>query len=1060
MFKKLCVFTLCILMAVAFMPVSAFAAEESPLVQGMAQTATNIKTDKDANGKEYYTQITLDPYTFYDVANGSKKTLDDAAITDLVKNYLLDDWVEIANGCFRTSGKCATIQVREYDKYFNNSNPDSNAKGDIREYLKDKAQNKGSKGDHSYVKSGIHVATSLGDAREAMAEQIAGQISRRNLRAEHILSGGGPSGGALKEMADDKTENNTVVYSIATAIPLTNITKTSFCYDSFGIAFYDFHPCAIQAENLKYKSALDGLDPNEIKEKGAPGVSYESSSTDNTGSDLTNNSDKTSNGSVTRVDSYESSLTNDFESASEKTFGQTINHTLAWGADSAPWGKVLGHMETSIGFSFQEMYSAKEGHSKTESHKTETSATQSVTMDPQTYLSVQQGKKDQTLQSDYDTPVQVSYKVAIFAMSGQVYADGAGIPHKFNTATYEQGNYLNIIGADSSFGVSANENLHLRAIENKTTGRDDAASGGVIHRYWINHGGSSYNTTNVGTKWNSGYMASDAKTKAAIANQATKIPMLSCGCKYSVTYKTNSSTLNDPVPLYLPARFVLKQGNDAYDVTVGQELNLSKNLTIGCVNKNNVDYSAFSPDHGQWVICDYKGTPGPSSCVDLTTSQSGEQILKARTSGVDYITWKMKDSVKYLSKNETGSVTSKDNLASPIIKINAGKEAFQGRVEVSGEFDGCVGDEGLNLYKILKAKVYDLNDKQVDKPVYWEAQNLPEEGITIDSNGDIHLSEEGTYNIRAVVSNAGTGADDVRSSWFPITVKPARQLTEITFAPMEEDVQNRVMESPEGTTYKYDLLSYIRGYDQYGALWNGSLDNVSFALLDEVTNAYIDDEGMLCITGEEDVAVKGLLKGQEISGSPMMSISVADNLKGSPERMKLQYGKSGKLEMFDYYGNPLTEGLTFLSENEKVAMVSEDGTVKATGVGTAKITVKDAGGGTETCIVTVIKASQKLSVKGKTVKLKAKKLKKKSQKIARKNAVSVSKAQGNVTYSKVKVDKKKFAKKFKINKKTGIITVGKGVKKGTYKMQIKVKAAGNKNYKAMTKKTTIKIVVK
>ena len=42
----------------------------------------------------------------------------------------------------------------------------------------------------------------------------------------------------------------------------------------------------------------------------------------------------------------------------------------------------------------------------------------------------------------------------------------------------------------------------------------------------------------------------------------------------------------------------------------------------------------------------------------------------------------------------------------------------------------------------------------------------------------------------------------------------------------------------------------------------------------------------------------------------------------------------------------------------------------------------------------------------------------------------------------------------------GKVTVKKGLKKGTYKVKVKVKAAGNKNYKAATKTVTFKINVK
>ena len=110
----------------------------------------------------------------------------------------------------------------------------------------------------------------------------------------------------------------------------------------------------------------------------------------------------------------------------------------------------------------------------------------------------------------------------------------------------------------------------------------------------------------------------------------------------------------------------------------------------------------------------------------------------------------------------------------------------------------------------------------------------------------------------------------------------------------------------------------------------------------------------------------------------------------------------------------------------------------------------------------VSKKANPLAVKAKKVTIKFKKLRKKNQSVALKKAMTVSKAQGTVTYaiSSAKKGKKNFKKKFKINKKTGKITVKKGLKKGTYKLVIKVKAAGNSNYKTATKTVTVKIKVK
>ena len=84
-------------------------------------------------------------------------------------------------------------------------------------------------------------------------------------------------------------------------------------------------------------------------------------------------------------------------------------------------------------------------------------------------------------------------------------------------------------------------------------------------------------------------------------------------------------------------------------------------------------------------------------------------------------------------------------------------------------------------------------------------------------------------------------------------------------------------------------------------------------------------------------------------------------------------------------------------------------------------------------------------------------LKKKSQSLNVSKVIKVTnKGQGTISYAKVSGNKK-----ITINKKTGKVTVKKGLKKGTYKVKVKVKAAGNTNYKASAwKNVTFKITVK
>ena len=124
-------------------------------------------------------------------------------------------------------------------------------------------------------------------------------------------------------------------------------------------------------------------------------------------------------------------------------------------------------------------------------------------------------------------------------------------------------------------------------------------------------------------------------------------------------------------------------------------------------------------------------------------------------------------------------------------------------------------------------------------------------------------------------------------------------------------------------------------------------------------------------------------------------------------------------------------------------------------VNVGKATVVISGQGKYTGTITksfnIIKAVNPLKTSPKKITIKYKKLKKKSQKLAVTKVITfLNKTNDEKTYtlSSAKKKGKSFKKYFKINMTTGNVTVKKGLKKGTYKVKVKVKAAGNANYKA------------
>ena len=110
--------------------------------------------------------------------------------------------------------------------------------------------------------------------------------------------------------------------------------------------------------------------------------------------------------------------------------------------------------------------------------------------------------------------------------------------------------------------------------------------------------------------------------------------------------------------------------------------------------------------------------------------------------------------------------------------------------------------------------------------------------------------------------------------------------------------------------------------------------------------------------------------------------------------------------------------------------------------------------------VTKKKSDNPLKVKGKTAVVKFKKLKKKAVIVKRAKALTVSKAKGKVRFKLLNVKKPKFKKYFKVYSTTGNIKVKKKLKKGTYKLVIRVTASGDSHYNVRTRNVTVKIKVR
>ena len=159
---------------------------------------------------------------------------------------------------------------------------------------------------------------------------------------------------------------------------------------------------------------------------------------------------------------------------------------------------------------------------------------------------------------------------------------------------------------------------------------------------------------------------------------------------------------------------------------------------------------------------------------------------------------------------------------------------------------------------------------------------------------------------------------------------------------------------------------------------------------------------------------------------------------------------------------------TYTGKKQKpVPAVSVDGVALAKGTdftvsyknnvnaGKATLVVKGKGAytGSKTVTFEIAKAKPVVKAKKASVKLKRAKVKKKAQVVAN---LRVTCDKGKAVYKNASSG---AAKKFKVNKKTGKVTVPKYTKKGTYTVKVKVSVKAGANYKKLTKTVKLKVKV-
>ena len=197
-----------------------------------------------------------------------------------------------------------------------------------------------------------------------------------------------------------------------------------------------------------------------------------------------------------------------------------------------------------------------------------------------------------------------------------------------------------------------------------------------------------------------------------------------------------------------------------------------------------------------------------------------------------------------------------------------------------------------------------------------------------------------------------------------------------------------------------------------------------------------------------------MMKGDRYEGSKSLTFKItAKKITPAVTLSKTSYVYDGKVKKPTV---TVKDGTTVLKQDTDYTVTYAAGRKNA---GSYKVTVTLKGNysGTASKTFKITKAANPLAIKGKTATVRYVDVKKKTQTLAVSKVIEfTNKGKGTLSYAKVSGNAK-----ITISKTTGSVTVAKGLKKGTYSVKVKVKAAGNDNYKASVwKTTTFKITVK
>ena len=751
----------------------------SVFCMGFVSAETNVNFLME-NGKRIgIKDVTIDGVTYYDI-DGGKSTIDPDKIgeIDFFKKALtaeyngysaLELWSNIASLTFESAGAKFGYQNLLFGSFDESFTTNS---GEYKVDLIDAFRNTSPFSRSGVMGSGLDYTDSLSNLQPTMASQINTLTNKTSLLTQkNIFKYCTGSEDGFEALNNNATQ--IVLYNIVSVYDYGGDSKDE-SFSSFGLAFYDFEVTPLIDEDLNYITAAEGYDSiEEASAASAPGVTYNNTTDGMPYTSFINNpSSSESNVSASYSESVTTSVSNSIQSSESYSFGVSLNRSVEM---EASFGDVF-KAKTSVakGISTQKAIETAYGEEKSISNTTTTSTSTDVVLPAHSKLAITQTSGTSEISLNYDCPVYLTYKVAIFGMNGGVNVSGT---NELDQKNYDQGGMCTLFGTDNSIGgFSATDNLYKRAIENAGSSGFEGAQG-QVSGYWENHDDGDPAESYKGVDWNSFINSTQANGTASartcVEQLKNSIPLSATGATITTLSESVVTDITGIFPLY-NLYSVKPVDNTIYTLTAGNSLDLGKIATAG-FNAFNIPYYGYISNGGKWTFCNSSGNTLESVDGASITDLSDTQHFNAEEEGSYYLKFLIDENL-YTDVNDSSVKIKNSDLSSlPIIKIKVNAAADGPHDCVAGDwktsFPATCSAEGEKCnYCVTCGKLMEV--QSVAKLAHTEVETVTpatcqSEGSaktvcgscsTVISSRVIPKTEH-TLGVWAVVSNATCTAD-------------------------------------------------------------------------------------------------------------------------------------------------------------------------------------------------------------------------------------------------------------------------------------------------------------